>query len=333
MHRLGVQTKGLVGENSIDSGLELIAEAGFDCVDLNLDAFLTNRELYGGKANGFFDKSLSELEEIFGRIQNAMDRLGLFPSQMHAPYPVRVQGREEQNQYMRNQVIPKCLHIAAFLGVPFVVIHPWKLQYSASVEEEMEANRGYFSSLIPLAEEYRRIICLENLYEGFGNRLVEGVCGDIRRSVKLIEALNKEAGKERFGFCLDTGHLNIVRRDPEEAIRLLGNHLKILHLHDNDGWGDLHQFPYSFCAGGGPGRGVDWAGVLRGLRAVGYEGVLSFETSPCLRSFPEALMPDVLRAIERTGRYFASVLENGTDGEDWGGFSNGPGSRTGGEKT
>ena len=311
MHRVGVQTKGIADENHIESGLSLIAEAGFDCVDINLDAFLPNDALYGGRANPFFDAPLSELEKFFERYRKGMERAGLFASQTHAPYPVMVWGREKQNQYMRDQVIPKSLHISAFLGAPFVVIHPWKLQYKTSLADEFCENRSYFASLIPLAKRYRLIICLENLYEGFGNRLTEGVCADIRSSVRLIEELNDLAGQECFGFCLDTGHLNIVRRDPEEAIGLLGKHLKILHLHDNDGWGDLHQFPFSFCTGEGSNRGADWKGVLKGLASTGYQGILNFETSPCLRSFPEALMPDVLRAVERTGRYFASVLDGG----------------------
>ncbi len=316
MHQVGVQTKGIAEKKSVESGLELIAQAGFDCVDINLDVYLTNSDLYSGTVNAFFNQSEEELEGCFAVFKEAMERYGLRPSQMHAPYPVMVPGRKEQNQYMAEQVIPKSLHIASFLGVPYVVIHPWKLQYRTSRRDEWEENREYFSSLIPLARKYEVVICLENLYEGLGSRLVEGVGGDISQMIRMIEELNREAGEERFGFCLDTGHLNLIRRDPRAVIRELGSHLKILHLHDNDGWGDLHQLPFTFGMEDG-GRGVDWTGVLEGLGDICYEGVLSFETYPSLGSFPEALIPAVLRAIERTGRYFSSVLEGRNGGTSW----------------
>lgn len=36
-------------------------------------------------------------------------------------------------------------------------------------------------------------------------------------------------------FCFDTGHANFVGIDFEKFITTLGNRLKVLHLHDNDG--------------------------------------------------------------------------------------------------
>ena len=49
----------------------------------------------------------------------------------------------------------------------------------------------------------------------------------------------------------------------------MGNTLALVHLHDNDG-SDAHLVPLT-------GR-IDWADVVKGLSAVGYEGVLDFET-------------------------------------------------------
>ena len=58
---IGVQTKGLLPEMDIDKAFKLISEAGFSRVDINIDAFLKNSDLYAGKVNNFFDASVEEL--------------------------------------------------------------------------------------------------------------------------------------------------------------------------------------------------------------------------------------------------------------------------------
>lgn len=285
-------------------GFERIAAAGFDCADLNLDVFLESSQVRRGCRDSFFTQDIRELEAFFAPWARAARASGIRFSQMHAPYPAFVWGRRETGAYMREAVIPKSLRIAGFLGIPYVVVHPGKLQYQAGREAENRWNLDYFSSLIPLAREYGLVICLENLYEAEGGRLVEGPCSSGAEAARLIDALNERAGEERFGFCLDTGHLNLTGREPRETIAALGRRIKALHLHDNNGLEDLHQLPYTFSR-----RGVDWEGVLEGLAGAGYAGALSFETAPCLRSFPDQMRPAVLRAAERIGRYFAGRLE------------------------
>ena len=131
MLKIGVQSKGILDSEILDleTGFERINKAGFDCIDLNLDVFLKNSELYQGEMNRFFEQSIEELRQYFTSYQEGARRFGLSWSQMHAPYPVWVLGREEQNRIMVETVIPKCLAIAGFLGIPYVVIHPFKMQY------------------------------------------------------------------------------------------------------------------------------------------------------------------------------------------------------------
>ncbi|MEG0687869.1 MAG: sugar phosphate isomerase/epimerase, partial [Hungatella sp.] len=180
MMRIGVQSKGILDDemSDLESGFDKIQAAGFDCIDLNLDTFLKNSEIYEGKINLFFDQSAEQLRDYFMPYRAGSIAHDLQFSQMHAPYPVRVSGREGQNHYMRSEVIPKSLMVAGFLEIPYVVIHPFKMQYQCSSEEEYRQNMEYFKSLIPMARENHVIICLENLYESMGGRLVEGVCAD-----------------------------------------------------------------------------------------------------------------------------------------------------------
>ena len=47
---------------------------------------------------------------------------------------------------------------------------------------------------------------------------------------------------------------------------------------------------------------------MRGLKTIGFNGVLSFETAPVLTSFPEEMKEDVLVLLAGTGKYFANTI-------------------------
>lgn len=88
----------------------------------------------------------------------------------------------------------------------------------------------------------------------------------------------------------------------------LGKRLTILHIHDNDGNGDLHMMPYTYTKHSGKDLICDWEGFINGLRNSGYEGALSFETYRTLGSFPRELWLEVLRLIRSTGHYWAKRI-------------------------
>ena len=309
MLTVGVQTKGIIAESgNITQGFQRIREAGFQKVDFNLDAFLLNSNIYAGKINNFFDKEVHELVTIFQKYKAAMDIYGLTPSQMHAPYPVYVPGNGKATAYMQATVIPKSIIIAETLGVPWVVIHPFKLQYSEGKEQERQINLEYFKMLVPLLKQCQIKVCLENLYESVGGRITEGVCSDVEDAIWYIDTLNAYAGEELFGFCLDTGHLQLAKKDPYMFITKLGSRIKVLHIHENNGQDDIHQLPYTF--GSGEYGGADWNGILRGLKEIGYQGTLSFETFPSMNSFPHNVKAAVLKTIYDTGVYMAKQIDD-----------------------
>jgi len=304
---IGVQTKGILPEKMIDKGFEQIKAAGFNRVDINVDAFLKNTDVYDGKLNKFFDQDVEKLVIYFEQYKNAMDRLGIKPSQMHAPYPVRVEGKSELSGYMQGTVMPKSIIIAEILGVPWMVVHPFKMQYLYGKERERQENLEYFKILVPLLKQCNVKVCFENLYENIGRRIVEGVCANPDDAIWYIDTLNEYAGEELFGFCLDTGHLQLVKRDPYDFIVKLGSRLKALHIHENDYAGDLHQMPFTF--GNSREDGQNWDKICRGLKEVGFSGTLSFETFPTLNSFPKSMADTVLKSIYSVGEYLAGRIE------------------------
>ena len=312
--KIGVQTKGLIEKKEDLAGVfRMIRDAGFGYLDFSLDSYYTDPAV-SPKGNGeFFAKSREEMLSYFEEHKKCLEETGLKCSQAHAPYPVYVERRKKQNDFMKDEVIPKCFAIAQFLEVPYLVIHPSKLRYNknGSIEKETELNLEYFESLIPMIKETGVKVCFENLYETGEEGIIEGPCADAREALYYIETLNEKAGEECFGFCLDSGHLNLVKRGFEDFTRILGSHIKVLHIHDNDGTADNHQIPYTFRGAGGIGGGVDWEDYLSCLHASGFDGVYSFETFTVMKGFPERLRPAALRTIYEVGRYFASYSSSG----------------------
>lgn len=300
---VGVQTKGILPEMGLEEGVALIANAGFERVDFNLDTFLRNSDVYAGRINKFFDADLESLLAYFDEYKKAFEEHGIKPSQMHAPYPILVPTRGEVTDYMQETVIPKSIAIAGMMGIPWVVMHPFKLQYTYGIDAERAMNLKYFESLIPLLKAYNVGVCVENLYEAVGGRITEGTCADPQDAIYYVDTLNQLASEELFGCCLDTGHMELTHREPADYIRQVGKRLKILHMHENDAIGDLHQMPYTF--GSKSEDGVDWDDFRKALDEIGFDGTLSFETFPCVSSFPRGARVEVLRTIREIGKEIA----------------------------
>ena len=159
-----------------------------------------------------------------------------------------------------------------------------------------------------MAAELGITICVENIYTNIGKHIVEGPCCDARKAAVRIDKVNEKYGADILGFCFDTGHANLVGIDFEDFIVTLGNRLKVLHIHDNDGVGDLHQIHFTFTKSRENKACTDWNGFLTGLKRIGFKKVLSFETGPVLTAFPEEMKEDVLTLLARTGKYFANTI-------------------------
>lgn len=309
--KIGVQTKNVVHDTNPEEGFVSLKKAGFSCADFSLNSYLTNTSLYKQELNDFFDRSDSELQAFFTPHKNGAEAAGISINQMHMPYPIYVpNGGKELNDYLWSQVAPKSMMICEFFECPYIVIHGFKLaRYLGSEEEEWKQTEGFIDSIAPMAKKAGITICIENLYDGIGGHLIEGPGCDARKAAERIDRINDRYGSEVLGFCFDTGHANLVGLDMERFITTLGSRLKVLHIHDNDGIGDLHQIPFTFTKTRENKPSTDWDGFLRGLKAVGFQGVLSFETAPVLNAFPEEMKQDTLEFIARIGQYFAGKLE------------------------
>ncbi len=311
MLRIGVQLQSAIEDANPAAGFEMLKKAGFSSVDFSLHGYLINKDIYQGRINHFFDPDIGELESFFAPHKEAAKQAGVVFGQMHMPYPIYVPtGSHEVNAYLRREVAPKSMDLAAFLECPFIVIHGFKLaRFLGSEEAEWAETEKFIHEIAPMAKEMGVTICIENLYDSIGGHIVEGPCCNVRRCVERMDRINEQYGAEVLGFCFDTGHANLVGLDFEDFITRLGHRLKVLHIHDNDGVQDLHQIPFTFTRTRENYAATDWEGFLRGLREIHYGGILNFETGPVLKSFPMELREEALAMLAGIGRYFAKGLE------------------------
>ncbi len=303
--KIGVQTRGVLTRLGVDAGMRAIAEAGFETVDFNTDHELSYDDIVAGNTRSVFDGPEADVVAAMKPFREAADRYGLTVGQMHAPYPTYV-GDAATDEYMLQAMI-KCVAACEALGCGHLVVHPAFLQYhqALSPEREWQLNLERYGALIPHLKRHGVTCCLENMFVGYrtsgkGRQIIGACCSDPHEAARYIDELNAAAGEKRFAFCFDTGHALLLGMDAARTLGVLGRRVECLHIHDNNALEDQHLAPYMGA--------MDWNGVVRGLKAIGYDGNLSFETYNTLNVFDEALMPECLRLICAAGRLFRARL-------------------------
>lgn len=305
MLRIGTQSDPWYSDLDPDGTIAYYKSCGFTGIDFNLNKYINAREMSradGGPFTSLYDKSVEELYEYFAPLKAALEKYDIEVSQIHAPFPNWVDGKDEFNEYLV-MVNEKCLAIAAYLGCPGIVIHP--VEYTG--ETARRGNLWMYRRLIPAAKKYGSKILLENIFSRFNGRFKQGRMSSPDEAIEYFDMLTAEAGADVFGFCFDVGHAIITCQDIPAFIRKLGHRLTNLHIHDNNGLDDLHLIPYS-CFTTGTNFVCDWDGIVEALRDIGYRGAICFETFKSVRMMPDAVRREVLSLISAIGRHWSDRI-------------------------
>ena len=308
MLKIGVQTGGWYDHDNALASFEYIKSCGFEAVDYNIDIYLRPDPMAkeGVITPTLFDKSIEELLEWVKPLKEASEATGVAVSQMHAPFPCWYPEKDDLNAYLI-MAFDKCFAIAEYLGCGAVVVHPTLL---SERDAEWEENLKFYRSLIPYIKKYKGVkICTENIFAKHGAHFVEARLANPYDAARMVDTLNEEAGGDYFGFCLDVGHAILTKKNLREFIKKLGKRLTILHIHDNNGLDDMHMIPYSYLATPGSTVG-DWEGFVAGLKEIGFDGVLGFETFRVMSIYPKAVHTEALKLISAIGRYWAERIES-----------------------
>lgn len=305
--KLCVQTGDVVDRLGFEKGYKAIKDAGFDCVDWNLDHAWKNADIRNGTYLGksIMEKSLDEVIEYYAEELEVIKKNGLEISQAHAPFPCYVTEHPDVLDYAI-EIYKRNIEYCDYIGCKYLVIHGASLALSDEIntlESIHEINLKLYSSLIPVLQKTDVTVCLENLFTTYKGVRYQGCYSNPEDAVADIDYLNSLAGKECFGFCFDTGHMNLLHRDPRVVIPVIGKRIKVLHLHDNNGSSDEHLAPFTGT--------INWNFVCDALREAGYTGTLSFETfhqTNIAMEYDEEMVHPWLKLIAETGKSFSRKI-------------------------
>ncbi|HEY3377631.1 MAG TPA: sugar phosphate isomerase/epimerase [Armatimonadota bacterium] len=274
--------------------LPRMAAAGYDGVDFNFWDLVR-------RVNWHDD---AEADRWLDALAQSTADAGLTWVQGHGPVFDIFQNAAE-DIFQRDLCAP-ALRACARLGVPWLVLHPCTAAGAfdrAHLNMLLETNRDFVRTLLPLCERYGVGLALENIFDRPW-AAPEGAPRFFGAIPDELAALIDAIAHPLVGACWDTGHANVMHLDQRAALTAMGTRVKVLHLHDNNGQHDEHHLPFIPRP-----HGVDWDGVMAGLRAGGYTGALTFEVRAAFEAVPLSLFDDALRYSVQLGRQLAQTFE------------------------
>ncbi len=237
-------------ERGLEFWLELAAELGLGVVELRAEPRLAHPTELGRDAR----KAL----------RRRLESLGLRPTVHASIHDTNLASLNPILAAAAREDLRGAVELAADIGAEIVVFHPGRLPSEYRRDPEaLEAARSVLyanlEELLPYAERLGVALAVENKQRGSNRDLI------------LTPQEHREV-LERFPglwACLDFGHLHTLGLDPVEFVRILGEKLVHVHLHDNRGGADEH-LPL------GEGS-LDWKRCISALAEAGFSGTTVLE--------------------------------------------------------
>ncbi len=294
--KLSTQTERFASIFGYEDGVRRLCEIGYDCLDLTLTHL--------GKEDG--DPLLQDnYREIALNMRKIAESYGVCFNQCHAPYHFKARdfiGDTAAREDITFR-IGRAIEIAGLVGAKVIVIHPLhhRNYHSDSPEYFFGINMEFYGTFAQKAQECGVKIAVENMWQrsAHNNRIVSDVCSNPHELAQYVDELNKLYGG--FVACLDIGHCALTGAIPAESIRVLGDRLQALHVHDNDTENDSHLLPFT-------GK-IDFKSVMTALSQIGYTGELTFEADKFLKLFPTEHITAAAEFMHKTGRLLISIIE------------------------
>jgi sugar phosphate isomerase/epimerase len=228
--------------------LEYIREAGFRYADYSFGLDYAHRiGVYGEKYEAYFHE-----------VSTAADNLGIKLVQAHSPMGTPL--TDPDGRFLADTV--RCVDACGAWGIPNLVVHSGYTP-GLTVEETFAANKVFFDPILERAERYGVNILVEN----FNKMCVPGLYW-IDNATDLL-GLIEYVDHPLFHSVWDAGHANLQEMPQDGELRLLGSHVRALHIQDNRGDTDSHLLPFLGT--------MSMDALMNGLLGIGYKGYFTFE--------------------------------------------------------
>jgi len=281
--KIGIRSKEYYDVYDYEDGFKKMKSHGYDCVDYG-DICNIDSELY--------KLSDEEFLAFFKQVGACAQKYGLEIWQMHSVWPTVNSDKTEADRQKTTEYFIRQIEAAHYLECKYFVLHPF-IPFGHKTEGDhsftFKTNVELLQKLIPYAEKWDVTLCVENLpFEKISISKVS----EIKKLVRTVD-------HPRVKVCLDTGHANIFSSDIAADVRLLGDDLATLHVHDNDGCSDEHKPPY--CGT------LKWDEFLMALGEIGFEGCFNLEI-PISKSMPEPKREEMRVSLAKLAREMANKL-------------------------
>ena len=174
----------------------------------------------------------------------------------HTAYYLPIGHPFEEVRDAATSALVKCLGLFAEIGAQWMNVHP---NSHAPMHNRAFVIAQNLKSLATLVEAGKKLgigVMVENVPEGFNT------------PEQLAELLDSMPD---LGLHLDVGHANlrVSSHSTEPILARYADRLRHVHVHDNNGHGDLH-LPL------GAGN-IEFPQIVRALRHSGYDGTITLE--------------------------------------------------------
>ncbi len=299
---------GIVSRERPEQGILDLAEAGFRNMLLDMGMYCPPGELEQTGRSGkgqerrpgiLLSECPSELGNCLKTMVESCRRSGLGMPLAAAPCLAGDTGREDMGELL-GRLAGESVRVCAEAGAGYLMVKP--LFAGIARGKEWDVNREYYLRLAREENDKGVMILLVNQCRNINGRMARGICAEAEEAAAWVDRLNREAGGERFGFCMDVGAYNLCGQNMREAAVTLGSRVKAVILRDCDTQRENAMLPFTYV-GQGQSR-TDWLGLIRGLREIGFDGLLALAFGDTASAFSPLLRPGLLQLARDVGEYF-----------------------------
>lgn len=264
--KIGIATS-VFSNYSIHEAVRIIAEAGYDCIDI-----------WGGRPHIYRkDYSPEELRALRSEIESRgmtvssfMPAFYRYPHNLCSPNPEVVRDSLDY--------VYQCMDNAAELGASILLVCPPRLLFGQEVNDGWELLANALRLICDRVYQYPLKVSLEPV-----NKNVFDLINNVSDAKRMITYV----GDEHLGVTLDSGHLYLSDETIEQALSSVGNYLFQVHINDNDGKNQQNLVP---------GEGTfNFEEFFTQLKKIGYNGVVSAELTS---DYGQQIQPAVEKTIQ-----------------------------------
>jgi len=280
--KIGITSNVICVRFGVD-GYRHIGEAGFQCVDFNMQ-----RGFFEVEALKYRDKMTETVEKHY----RAIKACGLKVSQTHAPYYFReshITNTADLKKYV--DAVIQAIELTSYLKARYIVMHPLYIMPwmpDAGIGNNEELTKKVLEEILPFAEKRDVVIAIENLPYEF--------CNDLQSHQKFMNIVPSDY----ISACFDSGHAFITEKeDASLHLKAMLNEIKVVHLHDNNGMKDMHE-----------GIRVEdgkWLEIFKIIRESDQIDCVSLETSGIYKTCQSHGLLEALKRDYETVRCFLNL--------------------------